>query len=134
MIVTLSNGTATHGRDYFGMPSQQLMFLPGQQSKAVTIRPLQDRQNEGPENFRITASPVNASIHSASAVAGIIEYQPPRELRVEPASVVEGGSDTRTAAAPSLPDPDSPSAGGPGDSNANPPPATPPQWFFNPFT
>lgn len=98
VLVSLTDGTATYGKDYFGMLTQQLTYMPGQTSQTITIPTLRDDAAEGVETFRITATPVNPRISAGSTTARIVEYAPPEEISVEATSVVEGG-DGSTATA-----------------------------------
>jgi hypothetical protein len=94
VLVSIADRTATYGRDYFGMLSEQVVFMPGQTSKTVTIKTLRDAAFEGVETFTITAEPVNPGIRSGSATARIGDYTPPPSIRVSDISVTEGNSGT----------------------------------------
>jgi hypothetical protein len=97
VLVSTTDRTAMFGRDYFRMMSEQLVFLPGETSKTVSIRTLRDSAAEGVEAFGITATPVNPRLRQGSIEARIGDYTPPPFLAVSGVTVTEGSSGTTPA-------------------------------------
>lgn len=101
VYLTMANGTATYGSDYFAPTSQQVTFGPGQSLKLVTFSTLRDAgldQAEGIEAFQIIATPVTKSLGTRAVTAMIADYVPLPAISIADASVVEGSGGTTTTA------------------------------------
>jgi glucose/arabinose dehydrogenase len=93
---TTANGTAVAGSD-FTATSGTLTFAPGQTSRTILVRTLDDGLSEGSETFTVTLSnPVGATIADGQAVGTITDNEPPpRQLSIANATAVEGGATYR---------------------------------------
>jgi hypothetical protein len=89
-----ANGTALDGSDYTAA-SGTLTFAPGQTTRTILVRTLDDTLSEPAETFTVTLSnPVGATIADAHAVGTIADNEPP--LLQVAAVAVNGGATQRS--------------------------------------
>lgn len=101
VYLTMANGTATYGSDYFAPTSQQVTFGPGQSQKIVTFSTLRDAGSdraEGIETFQIVATPVTESLGTRAVTAMIADYVPLPAISIADTTVIEGSTGTTATA------------------------------------
>lgn len=101
VYLTMANGTATYGSDYFAPTSQQVTFGPGQSQKIVTFSTLRDAGSdraEGIETFQIVATPVTESLGTRAVTAMIADYVPLPAISIADTTVIEGSIGTTATA------------------------------------
>ena len=97
VFVSTADRTASFGRDYFQMVSEQVVFMPGETTKTVSIRTLRDAATEGVEAFDVRATPVNPALRAGMTQARITDYVAPPLVSVSGVAVNEGSSGTTPA-------------------------------------
>jgi sugar lactone lactonase YvrE len=91
---TTAPGTALAGSD-FTTTSGTITFAPGQTTRTILVRTLDDPLSEGPETFTVNLSnPVGATIADAQAISTITDDEP-RLAQIE-SVVVNGGAAQRS--------------------------------------
>lgn len=86
---------ATRKLDFVSLPSQELIFLPGETSKTVSVTIKGDTIRELNERLRLViTSATNASVAKNFGVGTILENDPDPRVNIESTSVVEGNSGT----------------------------------------
>ena len=96
---TTAVGTATAGSDYtaVGNPGLLLTFAPGDTSESAAVSVIGDTIDEVDETVLVNLGvPTNATTNDGAAVLTITDDDNPPTIQVEPASVVEGNSGTKT--------------------------------------
>lgn len=92
-----ADGSALAGADYTAV-SGTVTIPAGSTSGTVAVPILGDLLDEADETFELVLSnPVNVLLPDASAAATILDDDPPPEMSVRDASVIEGDSDTTAA-------------------------------------
>ncbi|MBC7854874.1 MAG: protein kinase, partial [Pirellulaceae bacterium] len=87
-----ANGAASAGSDYANF-SGTLTFAPGETTKTVLIKTLNDTANEGNEAFVVNLSnPVGGVIVDGQGVATIQDDEASRQITIGDVTVTEGGS------------------------------------------
>jgi len=88
--------TATATSDYVAQAGLRVSFAPGETSKTVPVRLVDDANTERTETFRLVLSDATggATLGNSTGVATIIDNDPP-EITVSNAAVAEGSSGTR---------------------------------------
>ena len=97
VFVSTADRTASFGRDYFQMVSEQVVFMPGETTKTVSIRTLRDAATERVEAFDVRATPVNPALRAGMTQARITDYVAPPLVSVSSVTVNEGSSGTTPA-------------------------------------
>ena len=91
-----ASGTARTGRDFFSARGT-LKFLPGQTSKTLTVRVLNDRLNEDDESFFVNLSSVTGALLTrGQAIGTILDNDPWPALSVADAKITEQNSGSRS--------------------------------------
>ncbi len=94
--VSTSDGTATAGDDYEALSGHQLVFAPGETSKAFTVETLSDGETEENEDFTVTLRevgtlPVGVSLGTTEATVTIVDGDSVVVNLPATATVIEGG-------------------------------------------
>ena len=91
-----ASGTARSGRDFFSARGT-LKFLPGETSKTLTVRVLNDRLNEDDESFFVNLSSVTGALLTrGQAIGTILDNDPWPALSVADAKITEQNSGSRS--------------------------------------